>query len=262
MATKTYIDLNFHDIFLKSVQAPINFRYGYPKYGLYEPDVMFQFIFNIGSGNLVDQVAGHELDVVGTPAFNQLVSSGRYINISPGIYYTSGNYHERELEEEEVWTNPTTGQMTIEYVFRDEELGSGTERIMLRLVNDDASDEIYISHRCDTPQKYIELRIVTNTLDDVFSFDTSLSDIDIRDGNSHKVRITIDDEGDVVLSIGTTTFAGIPYTLDPLESLEFTKFTIGAYTGGTFPARSSIFELRFNGNLTNDSGGTGPGSVP
>ena len=227
--------------------APLTYSYGYPAAGLVESNVAAQFLFNVASGNLTDQVGGSEVLVVNsTPTFSQAVG-GLHAGISPGILYDANTEYHRKGSASTVMSLGTS-DFTVEIWFSST---ASADAILLTTRGWVSGDgyEVEILPGSTSISSYWQATDNTNvTSTKSYGAATPL------DGNPHKIRITGDRNGNLTTyldetSLGTTAFSGLDG-----KDLAADDITMGTAIGaGAKTLTGKLYEVRLSLNLTNNS---------
>jgi len=237
--------------------ADIEFSYGYPLDGPFEPDVIVQVAFDVASGNLVDAVSSAVLTSNGTPIYS-VDAASPWADVSPGISYIQANNARHENTAAGI---PAIGtnDATIEIIFATVAgFGSAADNV-LWYVSDTGGGTLRTQINLRPTGNQIRLTI------DYFgvsqNFDYPMSTVLYNDNLPHKLRLTMDRNGNATFYLdGTSLGIGGIGGYDG-ANITSNRFSVGNLESSfaNVAANCTIYSLRISTNLTNNSGGPNGG---
>lgn len=226
------------------------YHYGYPGYGAYEPDVLFQFLMNESGGDIVDVVAAMTLSPTGGVLYGQSAGDGLYSGISPGVSYPLNL--DRHSSTSVSGFDIVTSDFTVEAWFST--LNTTASNMMIfRCVSTAVQNPPFGS------EYYINLRPSLNICQ-VYFFagnvrvaNLTMNATDYADGVPHKLRVTNDRSGDLEVELDGASY-GLS-DISPMDGFDLDLATV--FVGGSDTTATNfdgpIYELRCSKNLTNNS---------
>lgn len=229
--------------------ADPNYRNGWPADGSSEPNVMWQYLFDEGTGDITDEVGAVTLATTGSPTYG-VTASGLFINLSPGISYASTQRHSTTA-----FTNAaiaTNQDFTFEAYFI-KSVVAAADYLLMETV-DGTGENFYIDFRSSI--NIIQVRLNTST--GLVNASFTVASSSYSDGNPHKLRVTADRSGNAELFIDGVSYGTIDIST-AAGKVDADSFAIGNEVAGSFPFRGTILSARWSNNITNNSGGPGGG---
>ena len=230
------------------------YDYGWPSGGTSEPNVAAQWLFDEGSGNIVDEVSGITLVAQGTPDYSQAIT-GSFAGLSPGIGLTATT--ERFVKGSAEASLNLTGAFVIEAVV-DHQTPADTNSYLFSTWDGVATDQQGVGILYNAVAKVLTLFMKSET--NVIVNSGFAGAVDLNDG-PHKLRIagTLGVSAECFVdgvsksSVSLATLSG--------ETVAAHDVTAGGYAFSTNNTwGGDIYELRITvGNATNNSGGPGGG---
>jgi len=238
---------------IASAVGDTGYHYGYPAYGAVEPDVEAQWLFDEGSGSIVDEVSSITLTVDGSPTFN-VTATGDFAGVSPGITYAhAGQVRHKKNPSTDISIG--TSDFTFEWWFKTSDSTNTSNYLFFH--HDDATKGIYALLNCVTRNLNFSLKADDGTN---VSINYTLP-VSFNDGALHKYRWVCDRSGNGELfvdgtSVGTQDISGLNAKAITLPILCFGSYALAV---SNFGIDGTFFEFRISFNLTNNSGGPNGG---
>lgn len=226
--------------------------YGYPAYtgAGTQPNVDVQWIFDEGSGAIVDEVASVSLAVTGSPTFG-VTASSPYSNLSPGITYSAGAYHKKNSATTQM---DFTNQHTVEAWFKSS-VTTGTA-VFFDTEDNAFVDGAYCAWQKGTNNLQVRFKATDTT---TVTANITMTATTYANGDLHKIRITINFSGLLTVLVNGSSLGTADLSSLSGKTVDCATFTIGAFADGSSTFDGTFFEFRKSNNLTNNSGGKGGG---
>lgn len=231
----------------------ISFHYGYPAYGLVEPNVAAQWIFDEASGSIVDEVSGITLGVTGAPSYN-LIATGLYAGLSPSIGITGqGMYFNKGSAEATM--NAGTGSITLEVWFSDTQFYNGMGVFSTQAAAGATGYTLYIDGGA---QRFQLAMVATDATSVTVAYNFSRYWLD---GQIHKLRAVWNRTTNLVLLYCDGILQGGTGDLSPLagKTVNAGDVKIGTPPDLSWEFEAQYYEVRVSLNATNNSGGPAGG---
>ncbi len=222
--------------------------HGYPSGGPFEPDVVFQVLFDQSASPITDVVNGLSLTESGDPSY-ETEATGIHASLGPGVTYDGVNDRHTVTGLSSPAMEIGTNDFTLEFWFSTTNTTSG-EMFALSL-NSPTTHYYSVKPANDSFTAFINGDLSN------YTFTIGMPNALYNDGELHKVRF-------VVIRNGASSYADLYLdekyqgrsfeTQNPANSIAVTEVSIGAQSNNAFDFDGTIYGMRLSHNSTNNSG--------